>query len=350
MSQYPGLSKENLQARFRKIDEENFARPTTENKAGYKKATEIYDKAKSEGTDLGKVAVDNGITHDSLIDGKSYNTLDTADLLRQDAMKTSHDLLRPALAEAELGVQKVPISEVRSRLLAEVDKIPKTQITDAERALMKKNIGSEYSDTSAAAKVHPDGYSLTDLHDAKIVTSGNAKYKPNGTNADNFSAKSSKTQSDAFRSLLEEKAPPELDIKNFNKELQKKFELADYLESLHTKKVPTNFVSNSIDFAGKILGAKVGAAGYHLGGVLFDSFERMPSPLKAYYLRSIEKTQPEIFKAFQSYIGDQETARLLRKQLPAPKTIFQGPTQAGQPYTPNPLFGTTPVVETKPIK
>ncbi len=359
VDQYPGLSKENMQARFRRIDESNFARPTTENKAAYKKATEIFDKAKGEGTDLGKVAVDNGITHDSLIDGKTYNTIDTAENLRQDAMKTSHDLLRPALLAAEPGIQKVPIAEVRTRLLAEVDKIPKTQITDAERALMKKNIGKEYGDTSAAAKAHPDGYTLTDLHDAKIVTSGNAKYKPNGTNADNFAARSSKTQSDTFRTLLEEKAPAELDIKSFNKELQKKFELADYLDALHTKKVPTNLVSNAIDFAGKILGAKVGAsvggglggvAGYHLGGVLFDSFERLPNPLKGYYLRSIEKTQPEIFKAFQHYVGDQEAARLMRLQLPAGKTIFVGPTQAGQPYTPNPLFGTTPVVETKPTK
>jgi len=357
--QYPGLSKENLQARFRKIDEENFARPTKENKASYKKATEIYQKGTDEGTDLGKVAVDNGITHDSLINGKTYDTLETSDMLRQDAMKTSHDLLRPALAAAEPGVQKVPLSQVRDSLLAKIDSIPPSQITSTEREVMKNNIKKEYSNTSAEARAHPNGYTLTDLHDTKIAKGNNGKYKFGVGASETLNATQSRYESDVFRKLLEDTAPAELDIRSFNKELQKKFELADYLESLNTKKVPTNFVSNSIDFAGKILGAKVGAsvggglggvAGYHLGGVLFDSFERLPNPMKGYYLRSIEKSQPEIFKAFQGYVGDQETARLMRLQLPAPKTIFQGPTQAGKPFTPNPLFGTTPVVETKPIK
>lgn len=358
-SQYPGMSKENLQKRYSTIEQENFAKPTTENAPAYRKATDIYNNAKSQGTDLSKSAVDNGITHDKLIEGGKYSTVDTADSVRSDAMKTSHDLMRPALAAAEPGVQRVPISQVRESMIQEINNIPKTQVTDAERATMKARVMKEYGDTSAAAVAHPEGYSLTDLHDNKISTGSNGKYRPNGTMSDNLRANQSRQESSAFRKLLEEKAPAELKIKEFNKAIQEKFQLADYLEALHGKKVPMGIAQKAVDLFGKVAGATIGSklggglggvAGYHLGGVLFDSFERLPNPLKAYYLKSIEKTQPEIFNAFKKYLGDQETLRLLRPQLTAPTTIFKGPTQNDLPYTPNRLFGTTPVVETKRIQ
>lgn len=355
-SQYPGISTENLQNRYSKIEQENFAKPTTENAPAYRKATDIYNNAKSQGTDLSKEAINNGVTHDKIIEGGKYNTVDTADSVRADAMKTSHDLMRPALAAAEPGVERVPIAEVRASMLQEINNIPKTQVTDAERATMRARVMKEYGDTSPAAVAHPNGYSLTDLHDNKISTGSNGKYRPNGTMADNLRANQSRQESTAFRKLLEEKAPAELKIKEFNKAIQQKFQLADYLEALHGKKVPQTVVSRAVDLLGKVTGATVGSklggglggvAGYHLGGVLFDSFERLPNPLKAYYLNSIEKTQPEIFAAFKKYLGDQKFARSLRPQLPAPTTIFKGPTQNEMPYTPNRLFGTTPVVETK---
>ncbi len=211
----------------------------------------------------------------------------------------------------------------------EINNIPKTQITDAERATIKARVLKEYGDNSAAAIAHPKGYSLTDLHDAKISTGSNGKYRPNGTMADNLRANQSRQESSAFRKLLEENAPADLKIKEFNKAIQEKFQLADYLEALHGKKVPMGVVQRAVDLFGKVAGATVGSklggglggvAGYHLGGVLFDSFERLPNPLKAYYLKSIEKTQPEIFSAFKQYLGDQEAVKLLRLKLPEPNS------------------------------
>lgn len=344
-SQYPGLSKENLQNRYLTIEKENFAKPTTENAAAYRKATDIYKNAESQGTNLSQEAVNNGVTHDKIIEGGKYNTVDTADSVSADAMKTSHDLMRPALAAAESGVERVPISEVRANMIREIDNIPKTQVTDAERATMKARIAKEYADDSAAALAHPQGYSLTDLHDNKISTGSNGKYRPNGTMADNLRANQSRQESSTFRKLLEDRAPADLKIKDFNKAIQQKFQLADYLEALHGKKVPLGVVQKAVDLLGKVTGATIGSklggglggvAGYHLGGVLFDSFERLPNPLKAYYLNSIEKTQPAIFDAFKKYLGDQETIRLLRFQLKAGDPlranypqINLGPAQSG---------------------
>lgn len=327
-SQYPGLSKSNLQDRYTRIEQENFAKPTTEPKGTYKVATEIYNDAKAQGTDLGKVATDNKISHQSIINGNNYDTLDTANSLRNDAMKTSHDLIRPALAAAEPGVQRVPISTIRNDMLSSVDKIPKSQITDAERATIKDRINKEYGDNSAAAIAHPDGYTLTDLHDSKIATSTNANFRTTSFD-DSVKSKQYKQESATFRKLLEDNAPAELNIKKFNEAIQQKFQLADYLEKLHGKKVPMGVVAKAVDLFGKVAGASVGShvggglggvAGYHLGGVLFDSFENLSNPLKKYYLSTIEKSQPEVFAAFKQYLGDQETARLMRLKLPAPNS------------------------------
>lgn len=350
-SQYPGLSKQALQDRYAKIDAENFAKPTTIPEAKYKKSTEIFQNAKDQGTDLSKEAVANGIHHDSIIEGKNYNTVDTAEGLRSDAIKTSHDLIRPALAAAEPGVQKVPIAEVRSKMLENIDKIPSTQVTDEERALMRKRVNNQYADNSAASFAHPDGYSLTDLHDNKIVTGTNGKYKPNGTTSDNIRAHQSRKESEVFRTLLEQNAPKELEIGKFNKAIQKKFQLADYLESLHGKKVPMGIVQRAVDLLGKVTGASVGSslggglggvAGYHLGGVLFDSFENLSNPLKAKYLNSLEKESPAVFKAFKDYLGQTETERLLRLKLPAPgQSSYEDPKS---------IFYTSPKGSTSTVK
>lgn len=324
--EYPSLSKKGLEDRFVNIEKENFAKPSTISKAGYKKSAEIYKNAKEQGTDLGEVAVNNKIQHDKLIDGKNYATVDTADQLRADAMKASHDLIRPALAAAEPGVALVPISTVRNRMLAQVDNIPNTKIAAAERDLMKRKIAQRYADDSAEAAAHPQGYKLTDFHDGSILKNMEGKYKPNGTMSDNFAAQQAREEGTVFRDLLESNSPKEIKIGDFKRELQKRFQLADYLESLHGKRVPQGIVGKAVDLLGKVVGASAGAnlgggyggiVGYHLGGVLFDSFEHMSNPLKAKVLNALVRENPPVFNALVEYIGKEEAEKLLRLKLPA---------------------------------
>lgn len=342
-SQYPGLSKTNLQNRYTRIEAENFAKPTTIPSASYNSATDIFKNAKAQGNDLADIAVKNGIRHDTLIDGGKYATADTADLLRSEAMKTSHDLIRPALEAAEPGVERVPIQRIRQSMLDQIDAIKPSQITDAERAIMKQRIEKDFADNSAAALAHPEGYSLTDLHDNSIVSNLNGKHKPNGLSSDNFNARQSREQGEVFRKILEDVSPKELEIGKFKAELAKQFQLADYLTALDTKKVPQGIVSKAVDLFGKVAGAGAGAqigggiggiAGYHMGGVLFNAFEHVPNPVKARYLASLQKEAPEVFKAFESYLGKQETQKLMRLKLPGAgqssyrdpgKTLFSSP-------------------------
>ena len=350
------LSKEGLQNRFSNIEAKNFAKPTTIAKSGYVKPTEIFNNAKAQGTDLGQEAVKNGIRHDTLIEGGTYNTSDTADALRQDAIKASHDLIRPALAAAEPGVEKVPITEVRSKMLAQVDNIPNTKIGANEREIMRNKINQKYADNSAEARAHPDGYTLTDFHDSSILKNTEGKYKPNGTVSDNFKAQQAREEGQVYRNLLDQKSPEDLKVGEFKKELQKKFQLADYLDSLHSRKVPEGLAQKAVNLFGKVAGASAGSSlggglggvvGYHFGGALFSSFERLPNPVKSAVLKTMQVEKPEAYKAIENYIGKEEANKLTRLKLPAPNTIFKGPTQENKPYTLNRLFGTTPIVETK---
>ena len=316
------------------IEKENFAKPTTlPQESSYKGANIIFNNAKKQGTDLAEEAVNNGIRHDSIIEGGKYNTKDTAENLRKDAMQASHDTVRPALAAAEGGVQRVPITDIRDNVIKQIKDIPNSQVTDADREKMISRAKTKYGPDSAAAIAHPDGYTLTDLHDNKIVADQNGKYKPLGNHADNILAQQSRTEGNVFRKLVEDKAPSELDIKGLNAQIAKKFQLANYLDALHTKKVPKGIVEKAVDALGKIAGAKLGyqfgggilpgAIGYHVGGVLLDTFQHLSNPAKGYYLDMLEKTESPLFKEFQDYIGKEEVERLTRKKLPAGK-IFTG--------------------------
>lgn len=338
-SQYPGLSKENIQKHYEIVDRKDLIKPTTVPGTTYREATNIYKDAKNRGVELGKVASDNKIyTTDLQVDGK-WTTQDAVSALRKETMGISHDLIRPALEIAEPGVERIPLSKIKEDMIANIKNIPKTHITDAERQKLISNITNEFSPGSAADIAHPNGYSLTDLHDNKISTSNNVIYKTLApTIQDNLSNTYYKTQSKVFKKLLEKTAPPELKIDLLNKEFEKRFILADYLEKLNGKKVPTSLFQKAAKTGGKIAGATLGGStgnifgafgGYHAGALAMDTFINASNPVKTAYLRSIEKTQPEIFQAFKDYFGENNITKLMlsgkRLQLPESKTIFVGP-------------------------
>jgi hypothetical protein len=338
-SQYPGLSKEGIEKHFTKIEEENLIKPTKQSGSTFKDATQIYKNAKNQKIDLEKIATNNQVFNKDLVLDVKYNTLDVANTLRKDTMQKCPDMLRPALLEAEPGVQKIPINEVRTRMQSKINKIPPSKITDAERQKLLNNITQEFGDGSPSALAHPNGYSLTDLNDSTIAAAGNVK--PGSWAAplkveDTLSNTYYKTQADTFRKLLEDTAPSGIGVKEFKKKMQERFMLADYLEKLNGKKAPTSLFQGALRTGAKVSGAALGGStgnvfgafgGYHAGGMAMDSFMNASNPIKSAYLKQVKVAEPEIFNAIKSYIGEQQTARLMRLQLPAPTTIFKGPTQ-----------------------
>ncbi len=328
----PGLSKDAITKRFEKIEQESLLKPTKEVSASYSKAKEKFKEAQNKGIDIGKVATDNKIYAKDLVQDGKYNTQDTVDLLRKETMSKGPDLLRPALREAQPGVKLVPIDEVRNSLISDIKSLSKSKITDNERQSLINKVMKDYGPGSAAEQAHPNGYNLEDLLDSKISSSSNVKYGTWGQALsfdDTLTNAYNKRQSSVFKKLLEKNAPKEIGVPEFNKKLQERFTLADYLEELNGKKAPQSLFQGALRTGAKVSGAALGGAtgnvfgafgGYHAGGMAMDSFMNASNPVKAAYLKEVQAIEPEIFNAIREYIGDQQVARLMRLQLPAPSS------------------------------
>ncbi len=363
-SQYPGMTSENVAKHYQDVETSRLMEPIKTPGATFRNATEVANDAQKRGIDLKKLAADNKIyASDHVTDGK-FTTQDTVNALRDEAMSGGKDILRPALTAAEPGVQRVPISEIRDGIMERLQKIPDAKLSPEQKLKFAKNVAREYGDGSVTAASHPNGYSLTNLYDSKLQTVSNLykgpKYGGVQSIADNLTAQQKQIESQVFGDLLKKNAPTELGLDKYFKAQEGRFMLADYLQSLDAKKAPQTMFQRGIKRAAQLSGATTGASvagpfgmfsGYQFGGMVADTFANASNPVKVAYLQSIGKTEPEIYQIMKDFVSKSEFDKIIRPKLSKPTTIFQGPTQGGQTYTPNTAgFRTTPVVETKSTK
>lgn len=349
-SQYPNAS---VTKHYVGKNEQDIIRPTTVNEPKYAKATRVYNDAKGRGIDLEKAATERGIQHDKIADGGKYNTLDHVENIREGNYQISDDIIRPAIKAAAPGVRRVPVSEVRAEMVKRINDIPANQITAEDRATMLRQVVRRYADDGAAAKAYKDGYDLENIHDARIISQKNGGYKVGQSSSDALKAQLSREEGRVFGDIFDNVVPEEMGMKAVRKELEKNFILADYLESLHSKAVPAGITKKAVRLFGRAVTATVGGKvggfpgsilGAQYGDMLFSSFQALPNPIKMQVLTKAfeNRAQSPIFDALRKYLGEQETARLLRKALPAP---------GGSNYKEaDPTFFTTPGGKTTPIK
>ncbi len=348
-SQYPDV-KAKGQKHFENIEVNRLFEPTNKPDAAYKNAREIARQAEARGVDLKKVAADNKIYGMDNVDGGKFVTEDTINALRDEAMNGGKEFLRPALKAAEPGVERVPIKTVRERMVNKVISAPNASISPDNKEKFVREIMNEYADNSAAAKLHPNGFGLTDLYDSKLETGSGVYKKPKGgvsTISDSLTQQKKRFESQAFDEIFRKTAPKELGLDPYFKAQEGRFLLADYLESLNSKKAPLSLFQRGVKRASQLAGATTGAniggpfgmfSGYQFGGIAADTFAALPNPVKVAYLNSIGKTQPEIYGIMKNYVTDAEAAASSRLKLPTPqsgRTIYMPPTQGGKPYTPN---------------
>lgn len=302
--------KNSISDRYYNQNASDLSKPTSIPKPAYNKATQIFNNAKEQGVDLGKELTDTGIKYSDVVNNRSFDTKDTAQMIRDDTGRLSKDLLRPSLEKANSTVPKVSVNDLRDTALenAMKDKSPDKAdiIDDIKNTFNDKRQGSLYSD-------YKKGFSLTDLHDNKIKFS---KGVYNATKpAKNISEK---YISDAFRTTLENNAPKEIPVKEFNAALSKKYKSADYLEALHGKSAPTSIGQKIARTSAKVAGAVGGHAlgggllgeigGYHIGGYVENAIENMSNPIKKYFLDDLEKSNPKVFKKVTRYLNSRSTS------------------------------------------
>lgn len=299
-----------------------WAKPTETAKATYNKPTDVYNNAASKGTDVADVLVKNGIRITDNVDNGNYATADTAEKMRADAGQMSSQLLRPSLQMADYTTPKTPVSDIVASTIEDIKNSKGVTPADMETQIDKVKTQGE-----ALERKYPDGMGLTDMHDEKINYNQNGKFSPVGDTNVNNNAGVNRAFGRTLAGAVEDNAPDGVPVKEFNQELAKQYQAADYLDSLDGKKVPQDIWSRIRSMGGKALGATVGnalgggilgdVAGYHLGGMLESFLENLPADIRGHYLNNLEMTNPPAFDAVKNYMGQEQMTMLQRRLLPA---------------------------------
>lgn len=311
------------QSKYYKGNIDAWNKPVNTPTATFNAATKVATKATASGNDVGETLTKLGISPESTITDGRYDTTEVSQGIREDTGKLSSDLLRPSLKQADLSTPKTPVQDVIDS--AKQNITSDKSLTAGNKARLLKNIDAE---GAALTKANPDGLGLENMLDNKITYDKNAGYSPVNDIATNLEATKNKALADAFRSTLEAKAPPDINIPEFNAELQKQYQAADYLDALNNKKAPITRGQATLKTGAKILGAKVGStfgggilggvAGYHIGGMIDDLFTNMPSAARETFLRNLQVSNPEAFQAVSDYMGKEQAAQMTRLKLPEP--------------------------------
>ena len=298
----------------------DWKKPVEVNQPGFKKANEIFQNASSRGNDIPKTLVDNKIFLGQNIQDGKYLTSDSADILRTNAGEASKTYLRPALEIADYSTPPTPVTDVIKNAINSIKKdkfIPvESKNTLIERITkLQPELQTQY----------PDGMTLVNQLDEKILRDMASKYSPVGDIATNLEASKNKAIADALRTSLVEKSPEGVPVDAFQKELSKMYQAADYLDTLNGKKVPQSLKGKLTQTAAKVVGAVTGESlgggilggvgGYHLGGILENYFANMSNPFKAQFLENLQKVSPEAFNKIKEYIGVKELQAIMTPKL-----------------------------------
>jgi hypothetical protein len=321
-SQYPGAT-EKIAKSYEQKEVDRLLKPTKEAGTTFNKSAEVAKDAKRRGIDLEKSMKDNKIYASDYISEGKFDTKDVADAITDEAISGGAEVLRPALREASHSVRRVPISEVRNKMIDRVRSAPSADLSPAQKLKLIKEISEEYADDSVTAALYRNGYDLENLYDSKLQTSSKLYREPKGggvaTQSDALTSKKKGIESKVFGDILVERSPKEIGLEAYMKAQEGKFILANYLKTLDGKKAPVTLFQRAVKRASQLSGATVGAqtagpfgmfSGYQFGGLMADTFAKAPNPVKVAYLRSIGKTQPEVYNIMKSFVADAEAKRM----------------------------------------
>lgn len=316
---------------------DNWVKPAKTPNASYNKATDIYNGALDRGHDIGETLVNDGIKQSEHVQGGRFVTYETAQQIREDAGKLSYQTLRPALEAASPSVPYTPVDDV---IRSAKKSIGSSQYILPEDKL---NLLENLDDLNPVLQTkYPDGLSLLDIHDERILRDINAKYSPIGDIAVNQKAQINKTLADTLRDTLLKITPEDIPVAEFQKELQKQYEAASYLEQLDTKSVPKGVLSKIANTGARVAGAAAGShlggggimggvGGYHIGGMVENVLNDLPAQARDSMLINLEKTNPEVFNQVKDVIGKMAQTQATRLALPSPGTTTQNAIPLPQP-------------------
>lgn len=275
-----------------------------ETKAGFYDAKEIYESASKKGHNIEDTLVSNNIFRDNFVVDKKVQSIDAAKTLRKQTANNATEILRPQLDKIKNDVPKIDprqvILKAKSKILGNKLTVNKDKIT--------KSIDDAISELK---REYPNGMSPADIFDKKIAYDLASKPSVLGDIASNIEAQKNKAIADVLRGEIDKLDIPGLDIRGFQKEQQRLYQAANYLEALHGTKPSRTFgetVRNTIaKGVGATIGSSLGAgvlpslAGYHLAGTLEGAASNFVSPFKKAAMSKLTPKVPSAIQNVQNY-------------------------------------------------
>lgn len=280
----------------------DWASPTKEIRRGNKTLDKIVSKQEAKDISSPQVLSDLWIQHDSHIEDWKYNTIDTANEIKNGAIKLSTDTLKPVLKDLDVQAPRFSsLDKMRDEAIVVAKKWNPKDLAD-----VIEDIRKAFDDfrEGGIREQFPDGFDRVGLHENKIKFSQWVydPIRPTKNTAGRFI-------SDVLRKELEGVVPESIvPIKAFNGELEKMFAASRYLEELHAKPVSKTFLKRMADKAAKTAGTVVwGAvgsifwwagtvpwamAGYQTTSMLQRIADNLSNPLKKYFLDRVESKIP----------------------------------------------------------
>ena len=326
VTEIPNKIGKGLEDKYVKQEVSFWEKPSTIPKASYNKATDVFNNATENGHNAAETIVKNKITSAENVTDGNFDTSASQDKLIKNAGELSYKGLRPSLERADFSTPPTPVIDVINATITDIEN--SKGITPGNRA---KQIEAVKTEGKALADTYPDGMKLTNMHDTKIDYASNGRYSPVNDPAVNNSAAVNRAFGRTLAKLVETKAPADIPVHEFNYELQKQYQAADYLGALDGKKVPRSMLAKIAHAAAKATGAAAGSAmgggffgagaGYYLGGMLESMLEGMSNPVKQHFLKNLETTDPAAFKAVSDYMAKSNASAETITKLPAPSGI-----------------------------
>lgn len=301
-------------------------RPVKTPSASFNKARLVIDQS----PDVPKFLAQQGIKPSSLIEDSRYSTEDTATALRDTAGKMSNDTLRPSLKAADYSTPKTQIGDLEEAAIHNAQRTPNVTAGNMESII--QNIKDE---SDALKNKFPNGMSLTDMHDYKITYAKNGGYSPFNDPKINNAATANRSFSSALGHAVENRAPKDVPVHEFNDYLSKYYQGADYLDALNTKTAPVTLpqalIRSAAKFGGAAVGAKLGGdvvsafAGYQIGKALEHALENMKPHMRDSFVRNLQQTNPEAFTKVQEYLNRQNSGNTGVPRLMNSGTVYVPP-------------------------
>lgn len=298
---------------------------------GYGDARDILTTAKENGQDIPQTLMDNHLFPSDHVTNGVFDTADSANRLRQQTTQTSHDLLRPSLKAADVNVEPTPVKEIIQEAKDNVNQ--NSKITPETKTALNDKLNTTQGILESK---YPNGMKLSEMHDEKITYGSNVKRSAIGDPAANMEAQKNEALRDTLQHQVEQKAPPEIPVHEFNQALMKQYKAADYLDELNSKKVPTSLLGKASNLTGKALGSVIGShiagvpgalGGFASGGMVEDFLSNLPGKVRDSFLRNLQTTNPEAFGKVSDFLNTEHPIQLGPASPPkAPEDTYSSVT------------------------